>query len=173
MVKPDAAKVKLRTIDKRTAGRRAKETRDRILESLGKLLTTMSYRDVRVTDVVKEVGTSPATFYQYFGNVEEAVRVLAEGVVDQAAQFSELAGGDWSPAHSWDKARTFTEGFPAYWEDNRAVFRVIDLASGRAIFTAAGSSPTPGRGTLSGATQELLGAMLAKLPFDSEPKKSQ
>jgi AcrR family transcriptional regulator len=82
-----------------------------------------------VTDIARRARTSPATFYQYFGNVEEAVRVLAEGVVDQAARFSELAGGDWSPAHSWDKALTFTEGFLAYWEDNRAVFRVIDLAN--------------------------------------------
>ena len=38
-------------------------------------------------------------------------------------------GGDWSEAASWDTACTVTEGFLAYWEANRAVFRVVDLAT--------------------------------------------
>jgi AcrR family transcriptional regulator len=94
------------------------------------LLTTTSWRSVKVTDIARRARTSPATFYQYFGNVEEAIRLLAEGVVDQAARVSELVGGDWSPEASWETALTFTEGFLAYWEDNRAVFRVLDLATG-------------------------------------------
>ena len=39
------------------------------------------------------------------------------------------SGGDWSEEASWDTALTVTEGFLAYWEDNRAVFRVVDLAT--------------------------------------------
>ena len=93
------------------------------------LLTTTSWRSVKVTDIARRAQTSPATFYQYFGNVEEAIRVLAEGMVDEAAQLSELVGGDWSEAASWETALTITEGFLAYWEDNRAVFRVVDLAT--------------------------------------------
>jgi AcrR family transcriptional regulator len=119
----------LATTDGRVPGQRGRETRQRLLDATVELLTTTSWRSVKVTDIARRARTSPATFYQYFGNVEEAVRVLAEGVVDQAAQFSELAGGDWSPSNSWPKALTFTQGFLAYWEDNRAVFRVIDLAN--------------------------------------------
>jgi AcrR family transcriptional regulator len=119
----------LATTNGRVPGQRGRETRQRLLDATVELLTTTSWRSVTVTDIARRARTSPATFYQYFGNVEEAVRVLAEGVVDQAAQFSELAGGDWSPSNSWHKALTFTEGFLAYWEDNRAVFRVIDLAN--------------------------------------------
>src|SRR4051812_14723081 len=93
VAKTDAPKVKLRTVDKRMAGRRARETRERILESLGKLLGSMSYRDVRVTDVVREVGTSPATFYQYFADVETAVLALAQDVTKDAAGLKSLAEG--------------------------------------------------------------------------------
>jgi AcrR family transcriptional regulator len=93
------------------------------------LLTTTPWRSVTVTDIARRARTSPATFYQYFGNVEEAMRVLAEGMVDEAGHLSELVGGDWSVEASWDTARAIAEGFLTYWEDNRAIFRVVDLAT--------------------------------------------
>src|SRR5450755_4178223 len=118
----------LSTTDGRMPGERGRQTRQRLLTATVELLTTTSWRSVKVTDIARRARTSPATFYQYFGNVEEAVRVLAEGVVDQAARLAELVAGDWSDENSWTKAITFTEEFLVYWEDNRAVFRVIDLA---------------------------------------------
>ena len=125
----EARRQSLATTDGRVPGARGRRTRQRLLESTVELLTTTSWRSVKVTDIARRARTSPATFYQYFGNVEEAVRVLAEGVVDQAARLSELVGGDWSDENSWTKAITFTEEFLAFWEDNRAIFRVIDLAN--------------------------------------------
>ncbi len=117
------------TTDGRVPGERGRQTRQRLLDATVELLTTTSWRSVKVTDIARQARTSPATFYQYFGNVEHAIRVLAEGMVDQAAQLAELAGGDWSSRASWDTARAVTEGFLSYWEDNRAVFRVVDLAT--------------------------------------------
>jgi AcrR family transcriptional regulator len=96
------------TTNGRVPGQRGRQTRQRLLDATVELLTTTSWRSVKVTDIARRARTSPATFYQYFGNVEEAVRVLAEGVVDQAARLSELAGGDWSDPNSWNKALTFT-----------------------------------------------------------------
>lgn len=61
--------------------------------------------------------------------------------------------------------RAGTEGEPAVG----LTLRVVELASGRIVFTAAGASPTPGRGSLSGATQDLLRTILKKLPLDAEP----
>ncbi|HVB91435.1 MAG TPA: TetR family transcriptional regulator [Acidimicrobiales bacterium] len=119
----------LSTTDGRVPGERGRQTRRRLLDATVELLTTTSWRSVKVTDIARRARTSPATFYQYFGNVEEAIRVLAEGMVDQAARLSELVGGDWSEGASWDTALVVTEEFLAYWEDNRAVFRVIDLAT--------------------------------------------
>jgi AcrR family transcriptional regulator len=119
----------LSTTDGRVPGERGRQTRQRLLTATVELLTTTSWRSVKVTDIARRARTSPATFYQYFGNVEHAISVLAEGMVSQAAQLSELVGGDWSEASSWDTALSVTEGFLSYWEDNRAVFRVIDLAT--------------------------------------------
>jgi AcrR family transcriptional regulator len=117
------------TTDGRVPGERGRLTRQRLLDATVELLTTTSWRSVKVTDIARQAQTSPATFYQYFPNVEQAICVLAEGMVDQAAQLAELAGGDWSEEASWDTARAVTEGFLSYWEDNRAVFRVVDLAT--------------------------------------------
>jgi AcrR family transcriptional regulator len=119
----------LATTDGRVPGERGRQTRQRLLDATVELLTTTSWRSVKVTDIARQARTSPATFYQYFGNVEQAIRVLAEGMVDQAAQLAELVGGDWSEDASWETAQTVTEGFLSYWEDNRAVFRVVDLAT--------------------------------------------
>jgi AcrR family transcriptional regulator len=117
------------TTDGRVPGERGRQTRQRLLDATTELLTTTSFRSVKVTDIARRARTSPATFYQYFGNVEHAINVLAEGMVDQAAQLAELVGGDWSERRSWGTALAVTEGFLAYWEDNRAVFRVVDLAT--------------------------------------------
>jgi AcrR family transcriptional regulator len=133
---PDAAIVRLvgggdavETTDGRVPGERGRQTRQRLLDATVDLLTTTPWRSVKVTDIARQARTSPATFYQYFGNVEQAIFVLAEGMVDQAAQLAELVGGDWSEECSWETALAVTERFLSYWEDNRAVFRVVDLAT--------------------------------------------
>jgi len=117
------------TTDGRVPGERGRQTRQRLLDATVELLATTSWRSVKVTDIARQAQTSPATFYQYFANVEQAIQVLAEGMVDQAGQLADLVGGDWSEAASWETALTVTEGFLAYWEDNRSVFRVVDLAT--------------------------------------------
>ena len=46
-----------------------------------------------------------------------------------AGTLAELVDGDWSEEASWATARRVVEGFMAYWEANRAVFRVVELAT--------------------------------------------
>jgi AcrR family transcriptional regulator len=115
------------TTDGRTPGTRGLATRQRLLEATAELLGTTPWRSVKVIDIARLAGTSPATFYQYFENVERAITVLAEGMVDEAAHVAELVDGDWSAATSFDTALDVAEGFLAYWEHNRAVFRVLEL----------------------------------------------
>lgn len=130
MAKSDAPKVKLRTVDKRFAGTRARETRERILEALAKLLSSMSYRNVRVTDVVREVGTSPATFYQYFADVETAVLALAQDVAKDASSLKTLGGGGaWSGKAGSAAADALIDGVGTFFKANEAVLRVIDIAA--------------------------------------------
>ena len=68
----------LRAADGRVPGRRGRATRQRLLEQTADMLTAGSYRDLKVVDIARGAGTSPATFYQYFADVEAAILVLAE-----------------------------------------------------------------------------------------------
>ncbi len=118
------------TTDGRVPGRRGRATRQRLLDSTVELVTTTPWRSVKVIDIARRAGTSPATFYQYFENVESAIEVLAEEMVEQASELADLVeDGDWSAEHSWDTAQAVSAGFLDYWEANRPVFRVMDLAT--------------------------------------------
>ncbi len=126
VAKSDAPKVKLRTVDKRVAGRRATETRDRILEALTDLLGSMSYRNVRVTDVVREVGTSPATFYQYFADVETAVLALATDLGKESAGLKTAGSGARNAGAAVDQV---VAGVAAFVKKNEPILRVTDTAA--------------------------------------------
>lgn len=80
----------VRTVDGRVAGRRGQETRQKLLDCLSEMLSSSPYRDVKVIDVARRAGTSPATFYQYFPDVEGAVLELAETMAAESGSLSEL-----------------------------------------------------------------------------------
>jgi AcrR family transcriptional regulator len=94
------------------------------------MLTTTSYRDVKVIDIAREAGTSPATFYQYFADVEAAILVLAEEMAQQGAHLTEIiTDGSWSGDDASETARALVDAFLEFWEDHRPVLRVMDLAT--------------------------------------------
>ncbi len=112
-------------------GRRGQRTRSRLLEATAGLLETERYRDVKVVDIARVAGTSPATFYQYFSDVEDAVRALAEAMVDVEAPLlaSLVSDADWTGPNGIDSAFALVDGFLALWDRNRPLLRVIDLAT--------------------------------------------
>jgi AcrR family transcriptional regulator len=120
---------RLRATDGRVPGRRGQATRRKLLETTASLLETTSYRTIKVIDIARDAGTSPATFYQYFADVEQAVLVLAEEVARDAVELTELVRGDWSPEASDATARAVVERFMDFWEGHRAVLRVVELAT--------------------------------------------
>jgi len=117
------------TTDGRVPGRRGRATRQRLLECTVELLVATPWRSIKVIDIARQAGTSPATFYQYFENVEAAITVLAEELVQGAGVLAGLVDGDWTEEASWDTAVAVVEGFMEYWEHNRAVFRVVELTT--------------------------------------------
>ncbi|MFP5255788.1 MAG: TetR family transcriptional regulator [Acidimicrobiia bacterium] len=120
----------LRAADGRVPGRRGRATRQRLLECTAAMLTTTAYRDVKVIDIAREAGTSPATFYRYFADVEAAVLVLAEEVALEGAHLSTIVtDGDWDEAGAPRTAASLVEGILRFWDDNRPVLRVMDLAT--------------------------------------------
>jgi AcrR family transcriptional regulator len=125
----DALVADARALDGRALGKRGALTRGRLLDATAILLEDRGLRDLRVVDIARAVGTSPATFYQYFRDVEEAALVLAEDVGEDLAPVGELLARDWSGPDSLDLARALVEAFVGYWDAHRAVLRTRNLAA--------------------------------------------
>ena len=115
----------------RGVSRRGRDTRQRLLDGTRDLLDESSYRAVRVVDIARAAGTSPATFYQYFPGVESAVLALAEALAEQgAAELRSLvANHRWDQADAAESSLSLAEGFLDFWERNGALMTVIDHAS--------------------------------------------
>ncbi|MGW0862333.1 TetR family transcriptional regulator [Streptomyces sp. NPDC002611] len=120
----------VRTVDGRVAGRRGQATRQKLLDCLSEMLSSSPYRDVKVIDVARKAGTSPATFYQYFPDVEGAVLEIAEQVATEGAALTELLEGrSWAGKAGWQTAQELVDGFLEFWRKNDAILRVVDLGA--------------------------------------------
>ncbi|MFI7138665.1 TetR family transcriptional regulator [Streptomyces massasporeus] len=120
----------MRTVDGRVAGRRGQATRQKLLDCLSEMLSSSPYRDVKVIDVARKAGTSPATFYQYFPDVEGAVLEIAEQMATEGAALTELLEGrSWAGKAGWQTAQELVDGFLEFWRRNDAILRVVDLGA--------------------------------------------
>ncbi|MCX5082365.1 TetR family transcriptional regulator [Streptomyces sp. NPDC056121] len=120
----------VRTVDGRVAGRRGQATRQKLLECLGEMLSSSPYRDVKVIDVARKAGTSPATFYQYFPDVEGAVLEIAEQMAAEGAGLTQLLEGrSWVGKAGWQTSQELVDGFLEFWRKNDAILRVVDLGA--------------------------------------------
>jgi AcrR family transcriptional regulator len=116
-------------LDGRALGKRGAATRRRLLDATATMLETRGVRDLRVVDIAREVGTSPATFYQYFRDVEEAVLALAAEVGEDLAPLGELLAEPWDEPSGLASARQLVDAFVGYWDAHRAVLRTRNLAA--------------------------------------------
>ncbi|MER6010032.1 TetR family transcriptional regulator [Streptomyces bluensis] len=120
----------VRTVDGRVAGRRGQATRQKLLDCLSEMLSSSPYRDVKVIDVARRAGTSPATFYQYFPDVEGAVLEIADQMAAEGAGLTELLEGrSWVGKAGWQTAQELVDGFLDFWRRHDAILRVVDLGA--------------------------------------------
>jgi AcrR family transcriptional regulator len=120
----------LRASDGRVPGRRGRATRTRLLECTADMLSNTSYRDLKVIDIARGAKTSPATFYQYFPDVDTAILVLAEEMAIETAGLSEMVReAKWRGSGGYDTALTLADRFIEFWDEHRSVLRVVDLAT--------------------------------------------
>ena len=112
-------------LDGRALGRRGQRTRTRLLEATAQMLERVGLRDLRVVDIARVVGTSPATFYQYFRDVEDAVLALAVEAAEDLSPVSRALAEPWTDT----SARRIVEAFVVSWDAHRAVLRVRNLAA--------------------------------------------
>lgn len=127
---PAVAEEDVRALDGRTPGRRGRATREKLLKCTSDLLEKSSYRDLTIIDIAKCAGTSPATFYQYFEDVEGAILVLAEEMASNGKSLTTLIrGSDWKGRNGGEAALALVDEFLGLWERHRPVLRVVDLAT--------------------------------------------
>ncbi len=95
------------------------------------MLRTSSYRDLKVVDIAREAGTSPATFYQYFPDVESAILVLADEMVTAGVErFARVAAVEnWKGRAGYEAAEALAGEVMEFWVENQPVLRVVDLAT--------------------------------------------
>jgi AcrR family transcriptional regulator len=110
---------------------RGRATRQRLLDETATALRGVPYRDLAVVDIARAVGTSSATFYQYFGGVEQAVLTLAADVVTEGTErlVPLVQGAPWRGAEGLTAATAVVEEFLAFYRDHRPVLRVMDLGT--------------------------------------------
>jgi AcrR family transcriptional regulator len=120
----------VRASDGRVPGRRGRATRQRLLDYTAEMLRTTSYRDLKVIDIAREAGTSPATFYQYFSDVEAAILVLGEEMAAESERLVQIVrDGNWRGKAGYETALAFADAFIAFWDEHRPVLRVVDLST--------------------------------------------
>ncbi|MBV9292987.1 MAG: TetR/AcrR family transcriptional regulator [Frankiales bacterium] len=120
----------LRAVDGRVPGRRGLATRQRLLDCTIDLLASTPYRDLKVTDITRAAGTSPATFYQYFVDIEAILLAVAEQAVEEGRLLAKLiTGQQWKGAAGVSSAERLVDGVLEFWRDHRATLRVVDLLS--------------------------------------------
>jgi len=120
----------LRAADGRVPGRRGMATRRRLLDTTLEMLESSTYRDLKVVEIARVAGTSPATFYQYFPDVEAAVLVLAAELAEHGSEElrSLIDGRQWE-SDPIAIAREVADGYLDFWQAHWSLIRVIDLAA--------------------------------------------
>jgi AcrR family transcriptional regulator len=121
----------LRAVDGRVPGRRGLATRQRLLEHTRALLETTSYRDLKVVDIARDAGTSPATFYQYFPDAEAALLALADGLIGEGGErlTRPIREADWHGRSAYEACEAISESFLDFWVDHAPLMAVIDLVA--------------------------------------------
>jgi AcrR family transcriptional regulator len=118
---------KVRSVDGRVIGARAQATRRRLLDSTAKLLTEHGILDLRVVDITREVGTSAATFYQYFNDADAAILALAEEATEDEKPLVDHLHPAWEPSEAVSRAESFIDAYIEYWDQHAAVLRIRNL----------------------------------------------
>ncbi len=116
-------------LDGRSLGRRGTETRARLLDATAQLLEDKGLRELRVVDIARAVDLSPATFYQYFADVEDAVLALSIAVGEESSSLAGLLAEDWNGPEGLGIARRLVEDFITNWDKHRCVLRTRNLAA--------------------------------------------
>jgi len=115
----------------RALGPRALATRRRIMAATAALLEEQGMLDLPVVDIARRAGTSPATFYHYFKDVETVALVLAEEAAEEMPAVVERLAGPFDGREGLPRARAVVDRFFDHWDAHHAVLTLRNMASER------------------------------------------
>ena len=115
----------------RKLGPRALKTRARLLDAAAELFKERSVLDLSAVEIARKVGTSPATFYHYFKDVEEVALALAERAAAEMPAILELVRGPWQGEEGLETTRAIVRAFVDHWDKHHAVLQLRNLAADR------------------------------------------
>jgi AcrR family transcriptional regulator len=102
--------------DGRVIGSRALATRRKLLDATAKLLQEQGILDLRVVDISRHIGSSPATFYQYFNDVDEAILELSKEATEDEKPLVALLQPGWTGSDGLERAGKFVDAYMLYWD---------------------------------------------------------
>lgn len=114
-------------VDGRAIGRRAQITRRRLLDETARLLELHGVVDLKVVEVSRAAGTSSATFYQYFTDMDDAILALAAEAGERERALLGFVTEAWVGADGRDLVRDFIDRYHHFWSEYRGVLRVRNL----------------------------------------------
>ena len=115
----------------RALGPRALATRRRIMAATAGLLAERSVLDLPVVDIARRAGTSPATFYHYFKDVEEVALALAEEAAEEMPEVVARLAGPFEGEGGLARARAVVDRMFDHWDAHHAVLTLRNMASER------------------------------------------
>jgi len=125
--------------DGRVIGERATATRRRLLDATLELLKRDGPMELKVVDVTREAGAAPATFYQYFADLDAAILALADDALDDEGPLASLLLEPWRSADDWPRVLQFVDAYAAYWDRHQVILmaRTMRADAGDIIFRGA------------------------------------
>lgn len=124
---PDVTEPAQLSTDGREIGARAKATRSRLLEATWKLLDRDGLLKLKLVDVTREVGASPATFYQYFTGLDDALLELCEMERVASNGLVTRLDGPWTTIEHYRACAGFVDGFLEHLDVYESVLRARNL----------------------------------------------
>lgn len=114
-------------------GRKGQETRQRLMAATRRLLFTHPLVDITAVAISKAAGTSSASFYMYFDDVQDVLYSLALEAGEDMANVSKLLEEPWPVERFEEEALRLIEALNGVWSRHREVLRYRNLEADRGI----------------------------------------
>jgi len=121
--------IEARTSVRAAIGRKGSQTRQALMDATRQLMEARPVRDLRVGDIARVAGTSPASFYRYFEDVIEAALAVAESVEQMTPEMEILLQEPWPREEVYVRSCQLIEIWTRLWERHRAVLHFRNLAA--------------------------------------------